>query len=235
LQEIQEMLPPRVRELMAQPLDTPEQIAAYIAARKRAYPTAANLAKRQAEQQEAQARGELPQEAMRSFQRERGRGRGGHRTGGRVSFDSSLPTDKVDDDAPVEESNAEHAARAAEPVDMAPARTTPLCSYFLNNRCKHGSSCRFAHDDQARQAAQQRKQRDDTDPDSSLGKRSRNGLNIPRPAPSLLRKLLATEVHREFSSIFQCFRHLVQHDFFQSPPASAEPASIAQASEQSLS
>ena len=36
-------------------------------------------------------------------------------------------------------------------------------------------------------------------------------LKLPRPAPSLLKKLLASEVHREFSAVLQCFRHLVQN------------------------
>ncbi len=36
-------------------------------------------------------------------------------------------------------------------------------------------------------------------------------LKLPRPAPSLLKKLLASEVHREFSAVLQCFRHMVQN------------------------
>jgi hypothetical protein len=35
-----------VRAIMSQPLDTPEQIAAYIQARKKSYPTATNVLKK---------------------------------------------------------------------------------------------------------------------------------------------------------------------------------------------
>lgn len=256
------MLPPRVRELMKQPLDTPEQIAAWIAARKKSFPTAANVQKKETEQQEALARGELPSAARRTFQAHerggrggRGQARGGARGGGfsiaprRTADDasssssgssygsgSSSSTSATDsaithtadaadaDDAPAEERNAVAAARALAAADDANhvggggARHI-VCTYFLQNRCRNGTMCRFSHDESARaeHALKRQQLRDggngDGD-DAHAGKRTRDGLCIPRPAPSLLRKLLANEVHREFSAIFQCFRQLVSRDFF---------------------
>ncbi len=60
LAEIQEMLPARVRAILAQPLDTPEQIAAYIAQRKKSYPTKSLAAAKEEEEREKKERGQLP-------------------------------------------------------------------------------------------------------------------------------------------------------------------------------
>ncbi|KAG8457346.1 hypothetical protein KFE25_014075 [Diacronema lutheri] len=65
------------------PAETPEELAAYLAARKRFYPTAANVARKAQALAEAAARGELPKEHQRKRGRDAGAAEGGRGGGGK--------------------------------------------------------------------------------------------------------------------------------------------------------
>ena len=55
----------------------------------------------------------------------------------------------------------------------------------------------------------------------------------PLPFADFPSQLLAKEIHKEFSAIFQCFRHLVRNDFFDATPAvAADSSAPAAATEQ---
>lgn len=80
-----------------------------------------------------------------------------------------------------------------------------ICQYYLRGSCRFGSSCKSKHDPFARakyvKVVSQQPRR--------IG-----SLKLPKPAESLLKKLLEKEIHTEQSIVLQSFRFFVQNNFF---------------------
>jgi len=74
------------------------------------------------------------------------------------------------------------------------------CQYFARGYCRHGDSCRFAHESPSENVEQQEK---------DLSQRPEARTKVPSRPSTLLQKLLAKEIRQEKNYILQCFRHLV--------------------------
>ncbi len=170
LDEIQDLLPPHIKvpflyffsleifvllvcvgtqEIMAKPLDTPEQIAAYIAARKKSYPSRLNVQSKEQNVQEQEQRGQLPATAVRRFQ-DTGSRRIKPTIGKPISvldalagYDDESDSDSISDgDTPPAEESSKVVPNAHAGAPSSSAR----CKYFATAKgCKNGTSCRFSH------------------------------------------------------------------------------------------
>ncbi len=142
---------------MAKPLDTPEQIAAYIAARKKSYPSRRNVLAQELVAHEQEERGQLPATAIRRFQDPgSGRIKAIKPTIGKSPsvLDALAGYDESDSDAssdgsgdtPPEESSKVGVPNAHVDPPRPHATTGPRCKYFATTKgCKNGTLCRFSH------------------------------------------------------------------------------------------
>ncbi|KAJ2702802.1 hypothetical protein FB645_004166 [Coemansia sp. IMI 203386] len=177
-------------------LDSPEDIAAWIAERKSRYPTAANIRKKALEQQEQQ-----PVKRKRT----------------ETSPLTSMLAAYADSDSDSSSSSGGSAPEVApakhyvtqtplRPSVMAPdadRRALRVCRFFARGNCAKGASCPFAHPE-------------------SIGPRHKDTSNErsaanSRPAASLLQMLLAKDVERENRRLLQCIEHIHKHEFFNIP------------------
>ncbi|KAJ2770579.1 hypothetical protein IWQ57_002599 [Coemansia nantahalensis] len=179
-----DMIHPLIR---SRRLDTPEDIAAWIAERKSRYPTAASVeAKAAAGTKRAHAdatSSSSPLAALASY--------GGDSEGGAES--GSEP----------EEAPAKKAVRQAphRPSAMAPEedrRRLRVCRFFARGGCSKGDRCPFAHPQAAQTAAAE-------EPPPA------------RPRATLLEMLMAKDVERENYRVLQCIEYIAKHDFLGVP------------------
>ncbi|KAJ3338721.1 hypothetical protein HDU93_009127 [Gonapodya sp. JEL0774] len=104
------LLPPSIR------LDTPEDIAKWLADRKKHWPSDSNVKRKMEEEEEKRKRGELvPRDG-------RGRDRGAHRA-----------------------AQAGGGEMRSETRFAGASNDRPLCKYFQRGRCQMGRRCRFSH------------------------------------------------------------------------------------------
>eukprot|EP00658_Telonema_sp_P-2_P024105 TRINITY_DN19670_c0_g1_i2.p1 TRINITY_DN19670_c0_g1~~TRINITY_DN19670_c0_g1_i2.p1 ORF type:complete len:252 (+),score=36.86 TRINITY_DN19670_c0_g1_i2:51-806(+) len=80
----------------------------------------------------------------------------------------------------------------AEPQKKRPKRP---CNNFAKGKCKHGERCRYSHDPNDAGQQPQKMQK--------------------KVKPSLLTKLLSSEIENEKTLVLQCLRYIVDLDFFQ--------------------
>lgn len=142
--------------------DSPEQIAAYIDARKKNFPTRVNIIAKEEEAKEKMERGELLAPKVERF-------------GKRKGVDSVTTEDEC--------GGKKH------------------CTWYLRGSCKFGKRCTYVHDPLKRA---------ESVCENRMMPRKIGSLIVPKPAESLLRKLLEKEIHAEESLALQCVRYLVR-------------------------
>ncbi|KAJ2874150.1 hypothetical protein GGH93_002646 [Coemansia aciculifera] len=199
-------------------LDTPEEIAAWIAERKAKYPTAANT--RAKVDQTASALATTSAHAN---------GKRKHPVTEKISTantasaastnplnmlmqyagESESSESDADDDGPEVVSTKPPATRAPfKPSGLAPGedrRKLQVCKYFAKGSCHKGNACPFSHPDSLN------KPRKNTAP---------NSATEPKPAkggPSLLEMLMAKDIDRENYRIFQCIEYICDKNFLGAP------------------
>eukprot|EP01116_Phalansterium_solitarium_P007298 TRINITY_DN19913_c0_g1_i1.p1 TRINITY_DN19913_c0_g1~~TRINITY_DN19913_c0_g1_i1.p1 ORF type:complete len:473 (+),score=93.94 TRINITY_DN19913_c0_g1_i1:344-1762(+) len=174
----------RLKKLM-QPLESPEEIAAYIAERKKAFPTKEAVAKKRTEM----AASRSTRGGLRGVSRPAAAG---------ASAASSGQSDENDDessDSPPDEASSFDADAAA--ADAMPLEErVPMCNFFRRGCCKYGNRCRNSHQYQPR-------------------KRQKVEATPPAKKPTLLEKLLEKqEVKHDYGEILAAFRYIVDNNFF---------------------
>ncbi|KAJ1995385.1 hypothetical protein GGI25_002502 [Coemansia spiralis] len=225
---LQEQIHPLIR---SRRLETPEDIATWIAERKMKYPTSANI-KLKAEQQagqEAEGKGALGK-----------RKRPGHSSDAGVSStsdnnalasalaaycdssdensensdsNSSSADDESDSDsdaAPEMASTKNIAAKTPfRPSGLAPGedrRKVRMCKFFARGKCNKGNTCPFAHPE-AMQKTSKNVSSNDADVAATMQKRE----------GGLLGMLLAKDIERENHRIYQCIEYICDNDFLGVP------------------
>ncbi|KAJ2003780.1 hypothetical protein GGI04_001454 [Coemansia thaxteri] len=203
-------------------LDTPEEIAAWIAERKAKYPTNENIRlkamqtsggdnashsslghasnKRKHNSVElttaVSAPSSNPLSMLMSY-------------AGESDADKSSDDDSSDDDkAPDLMSSKPPAVQAPfKPSGLAPGadrRKLRTCKYFAKDRCHRGNACPFAH-------SEPHKPRETLPPASAAEPSSAKGTQ------SLLEMLMAKDIDRENSRILQCIEYICDKNFLGVP------------------
>ncbi|SPR00196.1 unnamed protein product (mitochondrion) [Plasmodiophora brassicae] len=97
-----------------------------------------------------------------------------------------------------------------EPPSVCPpsitAKPSYSCKYYLYGTCRNGRHCTRRHDPDARASVLTRQ----AEQPRRIGQ-----LRVPRPATSLLRTLLEPEIRQQHNAILECFKFLVESNFFQ--------------------
>lgn len=88
----------------------------------------------------------------------------------------------------------------------------PFCRSFAKGKCKRGENCPFSHHpaDRAKEVKDKQK---GTQGQQNKHQKSKSGNTVNHP--SLLRKVLDKDIHRENSVILQCFRFFRRNDFLE--------------------
>ncbi|KAJ2860014.1 hypothetical protein GGI22_002832 [Coemansia erecta] len=207
-------------------LNTPEEIAAWIAERRAKYPTDANMRRKATEQASGDSGGpHVPSKRKR--------------TDGDANDGSSMVapnnalaaamalygTAASDDEDGNDGSDAHSSDESAEAPETAPAksllpnvpfrasgiapgedrRKLRVCKYFARGACVRGTACPFAHPESLQKA-----QDEHPGPGSSAASanRSRDGL---------LHRLLAKDIERENYRVFQCIQYICDNGFLGVP------------------
>ncbi|KAG1261650.1 hypothetical protein G6F68_006535 [Rhizopus microsporus] len=172
-------------------LDTPEQLAAWIAERKKNWPSQKNIERKAREEAEKMARGELPLKRKANSQQETNKRQA-------VSNKSNEEKDNNDDDDimdpekdAITSKDPSSIGKISLPEENKPKRR---CIYFIKGRCNKGSKCTFLHERPITNGPKQ--------------------VAVIRKRPNLLYKLLEKDIMQEKSVILQCFRYLVDNNFF---------------------
>ncbi|KAI7884006.1 hypothetical protein K492DRAFT_235075 [Lichtheimia hyalospora FSU 10163] len=194
-------------------INTPEELAAWIEARKRNWPTKANVERKQREEAERVVRGQLPKDNDKKRKRKDGGNVDSNKVPKMESMNvlGAYGSDDDDDDDDNNESDSDasvdmerDAVTAKDPTSMGKIALPnehkargPRCRFFARGHCRHGNKCRYVHE----KPTQQNTKRTQVTP-------------IEEKRPTLLRMLLAKEIKEEQNVILQCFRHIVDNQFF---------------------
>jgi len=206
------------RYLEAQRVGTsPEEIAAWRAARRKNYPTVAT-SKRRAEaaaQVAAQATTTaVPVTEMnekgsdKSSSEDAIKDTAAVQTADKIT-NSTLQEADVDAEAGYVSVSAtiEEEATSTPKIEGSRAKKAGVkpCFQFLKGKCRHGQNCRYVHDAEVR-AANNIKKRKEAEKRQFQHTSAKSGGKS-----SFLRKLLAVDIHKERQAVLQCIRHLLQH------------------------
>ncbi|CAO3670731.1 unnamed protein product [Rhizopus stolonifer] len=182
--------PDGVAPANAPKLDTPEKLEAWIIERKKNWPTPKNIERRAREEAEQMARGELPLKRKPKIQQN-------ERPNKRQTVNPIESVKKEEDDDDVMDPERD-AISSKDPSSMGKIllpedRPQKKCAYFMKGRCHKGDSCIFLHE-----------------------KSTKPNKKTPsiKKKPGLLFKLLEKEMLQEKSVILQCFRYIVDNNFF---------------------
>ncbi|KAJ2804214.1 hypothetical protein H4S07_004281 [Coemansia furcata] len=188
-------------------LDTPEEIAAWIAERKAKYPTAANSRAKTpqaAAKRKLSAATEDPPPATTA-----------NPLGMLMQYagesDTSEP-DSDDDEGPELASTKPPPVRAPfRPSGLAPGedrRKLQVCKYFAKGSCHKGKTCPFSHPESLN------KLQESTTPSNAAteAKQAKGGSSS-----SLLAMLMAKDIDRENYRIFQCIQYICDRNFLGTP------------------
>ncbi|KAJ2831387.1 hypothetical protein GGI24_001593 [Coemansia furcata] len=191
-------------------LDTPEEIAAWIAERKAKYPTAANT---RAKTPQAQAKRKLSA-AAEDPPPANAAANAANPLGMLMQYagesDTSEP-DSDDDEGPELASTKPLAVRAPfRPSGLAPGedrRKLQVCKYFAKGTCHKGKACPFSHPESLN------KLQESTTPSNAAteAKQPKGGSS------SLLAMLMAKDIDRENYRIFQCIEYICDRNFLGTP------------------
>ncbi|KAI9482352.1 hypothetical protein LPJ78_003997 [Coemansia sp. RSA 989] len=174
-------------------LDTPEEIAAWIAERKSKYPTDANIKRKaEAEQHEQNAKRVRAEKAQNPLSMLAN-------YGADSDSNSALPdsdSDESSDSAPETASAKPQGPQAPfRPSAIAPGdrRKLRVCKFFARGSCHKGDKCPFAHPEKPTEE------------------------EAPVQRKSLLEKLMAKDIERENYRVWQCIEFICKHKFFDLP------------------
>ncbi|KAG0265850.1 hypothetical protein BGZ95_003202 [Linnemannia exigua] len=213
---------------LAPSLNTPEEIAAWIAQRRKAWPTESNIQKKEQERQEMIAKGQIV-ETSSSNKNNNGRDRrgnnnkrdrqdknasaaGDHR-GKRLKTEnedtaagvpaSTEPSEEDDDDDVMDP--VKDAVSSKDPTMIKQgtqtARPRTKCRYFIRGSCNRGDKCPYIHDTAAAAKVQKNNQ-------------TSNKKDEFRSRPSLLKMLLSGEIKDEKNKLLEAMRYIVENNFF---------------------
>ncbi|ORX50467.1 hypothetical protein DM01DRAFT_1337644 [Hesseltinella vesiculosa] len=138
--------PDGIVPLNAPKLQTQEEIDAWIAARKRNWPSSQNVERKKREADERHARGELPLTAAKRRKIDKqNQKKPTHAVPGLVDY---AATDEDEDGIMDLEADA---VSSKDPTSMGklPEHDTPkkpICKYFLRGKCRNTANCRFSHE-----------------------------------------------------------------------------------------
>ncbi|KAJ2785999.1 hypothetical protein H4R18_000214 [Coemansia javaensis] len=185
-----DMIHPLIRNLR---LDTPEDIAAWVAERKSKYPTEANIRLKAAAAATATAAKRKHPDASGPLGALAGYGSDSSSGSGSGSGSEGASSDSAPESAPAKAPRAPGAP--FRPSTMAPdadRRQLRTCRFFARGSCRRGAACPFAHH-AAESAGEQQQQQQ---------KRAR-----PQRA-TLLEMLMAKDVERENYRVLQCIEYI---------------------------
>ncbi|KAJ2840032.1 hypothetical protein FBU31_000589 [Coemansia sp. 'formosensis'] len=197
-------------------LDTPEEIAAWIAERKAKYPTAAN-SRAKDPQAAANSRAKTPQAAAKrklsAAAEDPPPATAANPLGMLMQYagesDTSEP-DSDDDEGPELASTKPPPVRAPfRPSGLAPGedrRKLQVCKYFAKGSCHKGKACPFSHPDSLN------KLQESTPSNAIEAKQPKGGSSS-----SLLAMLMAKDIDRENYRIFQCIEYICDRNFLGTP------------------
>ncbi|KAF7728324.1 nuclear fragile X mental retardation protein interacting protein 1 [Apophysomyces ossiformis] len=203
-------------------IDTPEELAAWIEARKRNWPSQANIERKKREAEEKAARGQLVPGVKRKHKQDQDTQNkkpctentenaaasvtplgsiaayesGSEKDDGSDSDSDASSGDSIDLEADAITSKDPTSSGKILLPENDVKKPKRICKYFARGKCGHGDSCRFAHE------KIERPKREPKMPEVVFRKR-----------PNLLRMLLDKEIRQEKNIVLQCFRYIVENDF----------------------
>ncbi|KAI8366955.1 hypothetical protein EDC96DRAFT_507565 [Choanephora cucurbitarum] len=172
-------------------INTPEELAAWIAARKKNWPSRANIERKEEEDKAKVARGELMSNKRKAATAEH-HAKKTKTADQLVQYSSDSESSDID---PEKDGVTSKDPSAMGKILLPEDRPKRRCKYFISGRCKRGDECTFLHEKPEPKPKQPR-------PTPAINRR-----------PNLLFKLLEKEIQQEKNVILQCLRHLVDHDF----------------------
>ncbi|KAI8354002.1 hypothetical protein BD560DRAFT_426935 [Blakeslea trispora] len=179
-------------------INTPEELAAWIAARKKNWPSQANVERKEQEDKEKVARGELPNSRKRKSKQnlvdqQNSKKQKTEQLVAQYDSSGSDADDSIDPEKDgITSKDPSVMGKILLPEENRPKRR---CKYFISGKCKRGDECTFLHERPEPKPKQPR-------PTPAINRR-----------PNLLFKLLEKEIHQEKNVILQCLRHLVDSNF----------------------
>lgn len=176
---------------------SPEEVAAWRAARRKNYPTAENIARKEKLLAEKLKRGELVDKSKRRF---------GNRNKSSLSMLAQYDNRSDDDEKSMPRGRGSKGRRGRHNRFNSRASKSKgpfACKKFLAGSCSAGDKCKFVHDPLKRREIIKRSRKQDF---------RRRVVNRQR---SLLYKLLRPEMTAEHSVMLQCIRYFVQNSFLQ--------------------
>ncbi|KAJ1849960.1 hypothetical protein LPJ70_000129 [Coemansia sp. RSA 2708] len=194
-----ELIHPLIRN---RSLDTPEDIAAWIAERKSKYPTDANIRLKAKVPEHEHSGGSKRKRNNSSNPLSALVGYGGGSDSDN-SPASQASDDESSDSAPEETSTKSRGPPVPfRPSGMAPSedrRKLRVCKFFARGACTKGSKCPFAHPEATAPAAEVEAH--------------------PPKSSSLLEMLMAKDIERENHRVWQCIDYICSKDFLDVPSA----------------
>ncbi|KAK3848456.1 MAG: hypothetical protein J3R72DRAFT_429067 [Linnemannia gamsii] len=213
---------------LAPTLKTPEDIAAWIAQRRKAWPTESNIQKKEQERQEMIAKGQIVEDPSSNKDKNGRDRRGNNNKRERQGKDTSAagdqrgkrfktenedtaagapasiePNEEGDDDDIMDP--VKDAVSSKDPTvikhDTQTVRPRTKCRYFVRGSCNRGDKCPYIHDTAA--AAKMQK-----------NNHTSNKKDEFRSRPSLLKMLLSGEIKDEKNKLLEAMRYIVESNFF---------------------
>ncbi|CAO3629723.1 unnamed protein product [Mucor fragilis] len=181
-------------------IDTPEELAAWIAARKKNWPSKDNVDRKEQEMAEKEARGELP---VNNNKKRKANDRNKQQNKKSKTEEASLVDAHYDSDSdsdgimdPERDAISSKDPSAMGKILLPQDRPKRRCKYFMIGKCKRGDACGFSHEK----------------PEA----RPKQPKNAPvvKKRPNLLFKLLEKDIMQEKSVILQCLRYIADNNFF---------------------
>ncbi|KAK4516747.1 uncharacterized protein ATC70_011725 [Mucor velutinosus] len=181
-------------------IDTPEELAAWIAARKKNWPSKDNIVRKEQEMAEKEARGELPVNNKKRKLNDRNKQQQNKKSKSEESslvdaqYDSNSDSDDTMD--PEKDAISSKDPSAMGKILLPEDRPKRRCKYFMMGKCKRGDECGFSHE--------------------KPEPRPKQPKNAPvfKKRPNLLFKLLEKDIMQEKSVILQCLRYITDNNFF---------------------
>ncbi|KAI8083511.1 hypothetical protein BDF21DRAFT_416092 [Thamnidium elegans] len=181
-------------------IQTPEELEAWIEARKKNWPSKDNIERKKLEEEEKEARGEISNK-KRAANKKRDQ---------QIAKKQKLDEKKnsivaqYDSDSDSEDDIMDpekDAISSKDPSSMGKIllpedKPKRRCKYFMSGKCSKGDQCDFSH------------QRPESKP------KQPKAAPTFKKRPNLLFKLLEKEIKQEKNVILQCLRYIIDNDYF---------------------